>query len=112
VDDEVGNAGSVVFQVWDNLGNKLYDSGTMTGAAATKSINVNVTGKSEIRLIVTNADGNFDSDHGDWANARLTSRRRTLQPSIRSTAPRSTRPGRTPPMDRSPIPARVRGPRP
>jgi hypothetical protein len=72
VDDEVGNAGSVVFQVWDNLGNKLYDSGTMTGSTATKTINVNVTGKSEIRLIVTNADGNFDSDHGDWASARIT----------------------------------------
>ena len=71
VDDEVGNAGSVVFQVWDNLGNKLYDSGTMTGATATKSINVNVAGKSEIRLIVTDGGNGADSDHGDWAYARL-----------------------------------------
>jgi lysophospholipase L1-like esterase len=71
IDDEVGNGGSVVFQVWDNLGNKLYDSGAMTGATATKSINVNVAGKSEIRLIVTDAGNGNDSDHGDWAFARL-----------------------------------------
>jgi hypothetical protein len=72
VDDEVGNSGSVVFQVRDQGGALLYDSGTMTGATATKSINLNVTGKTEIRLIVTNGGNNNDSDHADWALARLT----------------------------------------
>ncbi|MBC8108050.1 MAG: NPCBM/NEW2 domain-containing protein [Anaerolineae bacterium] len=71
VDDEVGAGGAVVFQVWDNLGNKLYDSGTMGGATATKSVTIDVTGKQELRLIVTDGGNGADSDHADWANARL-----------------------------------------
>jgi hypothetical protein len=47
IDDECGTNGSAIFQVWDNLGNKLYDSGLMTGSTATKAINLDVTGKSE-----------------------------------------------------------------
>ncbi len=71
VDDEVGNNGSVVFQVFDGSGTKLYDSGTMLGATATKSTTVDVTGKSELRLVVTNNGDSSDFDHADWANARL-----------------------------------------
>ncbi|CAN5505061.1 hypothetical protein BH09PLA1_BH09PLA1_33340 [soil metagenome] len=71
VDDEVGSGGSVVFQVWDNLGNKLYDSGSMGGLTATKSITLDVTGKQELRLIVTDSGNGNNSDHADWANARL-----------------------------------------
>lgn len=71
VDDEVGNNGQVIFQVWDNLGNKLYDSAAMTGSTATKSINVNVTGKTELRLIVTDGGNGNAADHADWAWARL-----------------------------------------
>lgn len=70
VDDEVGISGSVTFEVWAD-GVKLYDSGAMTGASATKNVNVNLPGKQELRLIVRdNGDGNA-KDHGDWANARL-----------------------------------------
>ncbi|MGH7179001.1 MAG: NPCBM/NEW2 domain-containing protein, partial [Tepidisphaeraceae bacterium] len=71
VDDEVGSAGSVVFQVWCD-GIKLYDSGTMTGSTATKNVSVNVTGKNELKLIVTNAGNGSGSDHADWANAKIT----------------------------------------
>lgn len=70
VDDEVGAAGSIVFQVFAD-GNKIYDSTTMTGATATKQVNVSVVGKNEIRLIVTDSGNGNNSDHGDWANARL-----------------------------------------
>jgi hypothetical protein len=72
VDDEVGNAGSVVFQVFlDDL--KVFDSGLMTGASATRSISVDVTGHNKMQLIVTDGGTNgIDSDHADWANARLT----------------------------------------
>jgi hypothetical protein len=72
VDDEVGNAGSVVFQVFlDDL--KVFDSGLMTGASATRSISVDVTGHNKMQLVVTDGGTNgIDSDHGDWANARLT----------------------------------------
>jgi hypothetical protein len=74
VDDEVGNSGSVVFQVWAD-GTQLYDSGTMTGSSATKHLSVDLAGRNELRLIVTDAgNGNVD-DHGDWGNALLWSAR-------------------------------------
>ncbi|NOT59384.1 MAG: hypothetical protein HOP19_04070, partial [Acidobacteria bacterium] len=70
LDDEVGNNGSVVFQVWAD-GAKLYDSGLMKGSAATKRFTLDVAGKRELRLVVTNGGDNLSYDHADWANARL-----------------------------------------
>lgn len=70
VDDEVGSNGSVTFEVWaDNV--KLYDSGLMTGASATKSINVDVTGFQSLLLVVNNGGDDINADHADWAGARL-----------------------------------------
>ncbi|WP_133161843.1 NPCBM/NEW2 domain-containing protein [Deinococcus koreensis] len=66
VDDEVGGNGSVVFQILGD-GVKLYDSGTMTGATATKSIRVDVTGRSTVTLVVTDAGNGNAYDHADWA---------------------------------------------
>ena len=43
VDDEVGANGSVVFQVFAGA-TKVYDSALMTGATATKTIDVSVAG--------------------------------------------------------------------
>ncbi|HVT90263.1 MAG TPA: NPCBM/NEW2 domain-containing protein [Tepidisphaeraceae bacterium] len=83
VDDEVGTAGSVVFQVYlDNSSVPVFDSGKMTGTSLTQSININVTGKSLLRLVVTNAGDNNNYDHADWANARLVSGEPILPPSI------------------------------
>jgi chitodextrinase len=70
VDDEEGSLGSIVFQVWVD-GTKIYDSGVMTGATATKTVDVDVSGKNELKLVITNAGDNINYDHGDWANARL-----------------------------------------
>lgn len=70
VDDEVGSTGSVVFQVWGD-GTKLFDSGKMTGATATKSVDVNIAGKKELALILTDAGDGFGYDHADWADARV-----------------------------------------
>jgi hypothetical protein len=70
IDDEVGRKGTVCFQVWTD-GVKVYDSGLMTGASETKSININVAGKNELWLVVTNGGDNRDCDHADWADARL-----------------------------------------
>jgi Domain of unknown function (DUF4347)/NPCBM/NEW2 domain/Glucose / Sorbosone dehydrogenase/FG-GAP-like repeat/Calx-beta domain len=72
VDDEVGNNGSVVFQIWTD-GVKVYDSGTMNGSSVTKTASVDVTGKQNLRLLVLNGGDNNSYDHADWANARLTS---------------------------------------
>ena len=72
VDDEVGNDGSVRFQVFlDNSSTAIYDSGNMFGATATKQVNIDVTGKTTLRLYVTNGGDGYSYDHADWANARL-----------------------------------------
>lgn len=71
VDDEVRSLGSVTFEVWAD-GTKLYDSGRMTGNSATKSASVNLTGKNQLRLVVTNGGDNVNYDHADWAGATLT----------------------------------------
>ena len=70
VDDEVGDNGTVVFQVSAD-GASLFDSGTMTGAGPTKQVIVDVTGKIELKLVVTDAADGIAYDHADWANARL-----------------------------------------
>ena len=66
VDDEVGSRGSVVFQVFLD-GVKAYDSGTMTGSSATKQIDLTVSGKTELRMVVTDAGNGISYDHADWA---------------------------------------------
>jgi hypothetical protein len=71
VDDEVPEgAGSVVFQVFaDDV--MLFDSGIMTRATGKKAVSVDVSGKQQLKLVVTNAADNHDWDHADWAGARL-----------------------------------------
>ena len=71
LDDEVANNGSVVFQVFAD-GTKVYDSGVLTGASPTATVNASVTGKTALQLVVTNGGDNVDFDHADWADAKLT----------------------------------------
>jgi alpha-galactosidase len=71
VDDEVGNNGSVVFEVWVD-GQKRYDSGILHGGAAALSVSVDVTGANELKLVVTGAGDSIDYDHADWGGAQLT----------------------------------------
>jgi hypothetical protein len=70
VDDEVGDFGSVVFQVWGD-GTRLYDSGLRRGSSGTLSINVDIAGRREIALIVTTGGDGDGKDHADWADARM-----------------------------------------
>ena len=70
IDDESRPNGSVIFQVWAD-GAKLYDSGLVTGTGAAKSLNVNVSGKNELQLLVTDGGNGASSDHADWANATI-----------------------------------------
>ncbi|MBC8108843.1 MAG: NPCBM/NEW2 domain-containing protein, partial [Anaerolineae bacterium] len=69
MDDEVGAAGSVIFRVYID-GVLIYDSGAMNGATATKLLNLNVTGATQLRLVV-DSNGSDDSDHADWADAKV-----------------------------------------
>lgn len=68
LDDEIGDNGSVVFQVWAD-GTRLYDSGRVTGAEPARLVDVDITGQQELRLIVTGSGDDVDFDHADWANA-------------------------------------------
>ncbi len=70
IDDEIGSGGSVTFEVWVD-GTRVYASGVMTATTATAKVNVNVTGAQRLTLVVTNGGDNSNSDHADWADARL-----------------------------------------
>nr|WP_274523008.1 NPCBM/NEW2 domain-containing protein [Saccharothrix sp. ALI-22-I] len=48
------------------------DSGTLTGAAAPKSLSAAVSGADVLRLVVTDAGNGIDSDHADWGSPKLT----------------------------------------
>ncbi|MDK8179935.1 NPCBM/NEW2 domain-containing protein [Paenibacillus sp. UMB4589-SE434] len=70
VDNEVGTVGSVEFQVVvDNQ--VVFTSGKMHNNVAPKEVNVSLTGKNELKLIVTDGEDGINSDHADWVNARL-----------------------------------------
>lgn len=65
------NLGSVVFRVLAD-GDQVYDSGVMEESTPTGKVDVSVVGVSELRLVVANAGDGNNSDHADWADARVT----------------------------------------
>ena len=86
VDDEVGERGSVVFRVYGDE-QKLYDSGVMTGASATRSVNLPIVGVRVLRLVVGATGEGADADHADWAGATLHGCAETLSWATRAAAP-------------------------
>ncbi|MFI6318837.1 NPCBM/NEW2 domain-containing protein [Nonomuraea sp. NPDC050556] len=71
VDDEVTANATVRFQVWGD-GVKLYESpAAMTPSSATQSVDVGIAGVTSLVLKVTDAGDGINSDHADWANAKL-----------------------------------------
>lgn len=67
---QYGGSGNVTYEVWaDNT--KLFDSGPMDGLSQTQAINVDVTGKQELRLVVTDGGNGISADWAAWADARL-----------------------------------------
>jgi parallel beta-helix repeat protein len=73
VDDEVGNNGSVIFQVYVD-GQIRYNGSVMTGSTPARNVQVDVTGGSELVLVVHYGWDNLNYDHADWADARVTCR--------------------------------------
>jgi alpha-galactosidase len=71
VDDEVGDRGSVDFQVFADA-TKVADSGTVRGTDTAKSLTASIAGAEFLRLVVTDAGDGNSYDHADWAIARLT----------------------------------------
>jgi alpha-galactosidase len=71
VDDEKSANGSVSFELWAN-GAKIADSGPLTVDDAAKPLTADVGGARFLRLVVTDGGNGIDSDHADWAEAKLT----------------------------------------
>ena len=84
VDDEVGDRGSVSFRVYAD-GQKLYDSGTLTGRNSSRKLDVNLTGKQQLKLVVTDAGNGRSYDHADWAAPRLECQPQTDPPGAQQT---------------------------
>lgn len=70
IDDEVGNNGSVTFQVWAD-GNKIYDSEVLNGSSPVKHVDVDITGATILKLVVTNGGDHNAYDHADWGGAMI-----------------------------------------
>lgn len=71
VDDEKGAKGTVAFEIWAD-GTKVASTGVLTNAMPAQPLTADVTGAQVVRLVVTDGGDGIDSDHADWANARLT----------------------------------------
>lgn len=70
VDDEVGDRGSVVFEVWLD-GRKVFTSPVIKGSMPGLAIEVPVENAREMKLVVTDAGDGISYDHANWAEARL-----------------------------------------
>lgn len=70
VDDEVGDLGSVVFQLWSGA-TLIYDSGRLTGRDPARAVSVDLNGVQTLRMVVTDAGDGISYDHADWADAKV-----------------------------------------
>ncbi|MGC9669045.1 NPCBM/NEW2 domain-containing protein [Planosporangium sp. 12N6] len=70
VDDEKQTNGSVTFEVWAD-GRKVADSGLLTTDLAAVPLSADVTGATVVRLVVTDGGDGINSDHADWADAKI-----------------------------------------
>ncbi|MGV9253083.1 NPCBM/NEW2 domain-containing protein [Streptomyces sp. NPDC003697] len=70
VDDEKGSRGTVVFEIWAD-DTKAASTGVLTNAMPAQPLRADVTGARTVRLVVTDGGDGTDSDHADWADARL-----------------------------------------
>jgi alpha-galactosidase len=70
IDDDQDGQGSAQFEVWAD-GERLFQSGVLTGTSPARSVNVDVSGRRELRLFVGNGGDSAAADHGVWAGAAL-----------------------------------------
>ncbi|MFI5523351.1 NPCBM/NEW2 domain-containing protein [Streptomyces platensis] len=73
LDDEVGANGSVVFQIYRDT-TLVADSGLMTVDQPAKRLTADLSGGSQLRLVVTDGGNGNTSDHADWGDPELTCR--------------------------------------
>ncbi|MDF3145647.1 MULTISPECIES: NPCBM/NEW2 domain-containing protein [unclassified Streptomyces] len=70
VDDEEGAGGTVAFEIWAD-GTRAASTGVLTNAMPAQPITADLTGAQVVRLVVTDGGDGIDSDHADWAEARV-----------------------------------------
>lgn len=68
--DQESTQGLVTFQIWAD-GEKLFESDKMGIRSAAQKVSVNIAGKHELKLIVTDGGNGTSSDHADWVDAKL-----------------------------------------
>lgn len=67
-----GSGGSATFRVFlDSASTAAFDSGTMSGNTAIKKVDIDVTGKSTLKLVYEKT-GTSTCNYGAWGDARLT----------------------------------------
>ncbi|GHF57539.1 NPCBM/NEW2 domain-containing protein [Streptomyces thermodiastaticus] len=71
VDDEKDTKGTVAFEIWAD-DTEAASTGVLTNAMPAQHLEADVTGAQVVRLVVTDGGDGTDSDHADWADARLT----------------------------------------
>ena len=70
LDEEVGDRGSVVFEVWGD-GERLASSGLVRGPLAAVPIAADLDGVDAMTLVVRSGGDGPAFDHADWGDARL-----------------------------------------
>jgi alpha-galactosidase len=71
VDDEKSANGSVTFEVWAD-DKKVAGTSLLTTADPAFALTADVSGATVLRLIVTDGGNGNNSDHADWADAKVT----------------------------------------
>lgn len=70
IDDETKGLGNASFEVWAD-GERLFESGIVTGKTPARRVELDLTGKRELRLFVSVGEDDYNHDHVDWAGARV-----------------------------------------
>ncbi len=70
IDDDQGGQGSAQFEVWAD-GERLFQSGVLTGASPPRTVSIDVSNRRELRLFVGIGGNTNALDHAVWAGARL-----------------------------------------
>lgn len=72
IDDSAGGKGSATFRVYDDTGKELWSSGVLRGGMEAKQVDMDLSGRRWVTLVVDTGDDGFEFDHADWAEISVT----------------------------------------
>lgn len=102
VDDEVGEKGSVDFQIWAD-GKRIWWSDHLSGGDKAIECSVSLAGAKEILLYVEDGEDGTENDHANWADAVITMKPGAAAPVAVSTGVRYEPPMRIAMRDPKPV---------